>query len=342
LVEYIPAKERGAVLHPHVVILGAGASLAAVPNGDANGNKPPLLWNLAHILGFADEVKRLGLDEFVDDFEALYSHIQNKPEFAELTSFAEQRINSYFGALQLPSEPTVYDYLILGLRKKDLIATFNWDPFLIQAYRRNHAAVKGRLPNLCFLHGNVLAGVCHDDKIKGIPGAPCSKCGKPFQATKLLFPVDQKDYNSDLFVKLEWDAAQHYSNLAYIFTVFGYSAPKTDVEARSLLKSAWTSSRVRSQSELEIIDVKSEQVLDEAWEEFQFSHHYRYHTSFSESLIGQRPRRSCELLFSWLLDVQWTETKPYPEFKTLDALHDWITPLIEEEEAHENGAEMLL
>ena len=29
--------------HPHVVILGAGASLAAFPDGDKNGRKLPLM-----------------------------------------------------------------------------------------------------------------------------------------------------------------------------------------------------------------------------------------------------------------------------------------------------------
>lgn len=342
MVQYIPAKERGGVLHPHVVILGAGASLAALPEGDAQGRKLPLLWNLAHVIGIADEVKRQGLSEFVDDFERLYSFIFGKPEYAELTMLAERRVNSYFGALELPSHPTTYDYLVLGLRPKDLIATFNWDPFLIQAYRRNHAAANGRLPIICFLHGNVLAGACVEHRIKGIPGVPCKTCGKPMEASKLLFPVERKNYNDDEFIKTEWETTQHYANLAYIFTAFGYSAPKTDVEARWLLRKAWTTSQIRSQAEFEIIDIKPESELDAAWGEFEFSHHYRYHTNFGDSLIGRRPRRSCELLFSWLLDVQWTEGKPYPDCSSLEELHQWIAPLVEEEEAYDSGAELTL
>ena len=316
--------------------------MAALPDGDARGRKLPLLWNLAHVIGIADEVRRQGLSQFVDDFEALYSYIFDKPEYADLTVLAERRVSSYFGALDLPDCPTTYDYLVLGLRSKDLVATFNWDPFLIQAYRRNHAATKGRLPTICFLHGNVLAGACMKDRIKGIPGVRCKKCGEPLSASKLLFPVDQKNYNDDDFIKTEWDATQHYANLAYIFTVYGYSAPKTDVEARSLLRNAWTSSRIRSQAEFEIIDVKSESELDAAWDEFEFSHHYRYHSKFADSLIGQGPRRSCELLFSWLLDVQWTEAKPYPDCKSLAELHEWIAPLVAEEEAYDSGGELAL
>ncbi len=38
-------------LRPHIVILGAGASVATFPNGDANGNIIPLMNNLIELLG---------------------------------------------------------------------------------------------------------------------------------------------------------------------------------------------------------------------------------------------------------------------------------------------------
>ena len=40
----------------------------------------------------------------------------------------------YFSSLALPEHPSIYDYLVLGLRPKDVIATFNWDPFLMLAH----------------------------------------------------------------------------------------------------------------------------------------------------------------------------------------------------------------
>lgn len=335
--QYIPTKERGAVLNPHLWVLGAGASLAAAPDGDATGKTLPLLRDLSRVIGIADEVKRRGLEDLVDDFEGLYSFIFDNPAYVDLRELAEERVLSYFAHLRLPDRPTVYDYLVLGLRQKDLIATFNWDPFLIQAYRRNFDAARGRLPYLCFLHGNVWVATCGQDQRKGRPGAMCGTCGGPLEPSKLLFPVERKNYNDDPFVKAEWDQTTTFADIAYIFTVFGYSAPKTDIEARALLKSAWTSSKYASQSELEIIDVKSEDELDAAWDEFQFSHHFRYHSNFADCLVHKRPRRSCELLFSWLLDVEWTDDKPYPDCGTLEELHDWIAPLIEEELAYEGG-----
>ncbi|MCD6358990.1 MAG: hypothetical protein J7L90_03460 [Dehalococcoidia bacterium] len=41
---------------PHVVILGAGASLAACQNGDKNGSKLPEMRNLIEIVGLDSEL----------------------------------------------------------------------------------------------------------------------------------------------------------------------------------------------------------------------------------------------------------------------------------------------
>ena len=94
--------------------------------------------------------------------------------------------------MRLPDELTLYDKIILCLRKKDLIATFNWDPFLALAYRRN-LHIK-ELPRIVFLHGNVAIGVCLEDKVKGDMGEKCPKCGKYFQQTGLLYPIRDKNY----------------------------------------------------------------------------------------------------------------------------------------------------
>jgi len=41
------------VQRPHVVILGAGASLASLPNGDKNGKSLPLMNNFVETLGLS-------------------------------------------------------------------------------------------------------------------------------------------------------------------------------------------------------------------------------------------------------------------------------------------------
>ncbi|HBD7214869.1 TPA: hypothetical protein K1Y51_001717, partial [Legionella pneumophila] len=42
--------ENPSVFKPHVVLLGAGASLAALPNGDANKKQLPLMNNLVEVI----------------------------------------------------------------------------------------------------------------------------------------------------------------------------------------------------------------------------------------------------------------------------------------------------
>ena len=78
----------------------------------------------------------------------------------QLQDNLESAVRNYFKSLELPDEPTIYDYLILSLTEKDAIVTFNWDPFLMQAYRRNLTV--GNLPQLIFPHGNVGVGLCYD------------------------------------------------------------------------------------------------------------------------------------------------------------------------------------
>ena len=58
--------------------------------------------------------------------------------FPQCTSFSPGRpeIHDYFHSLRIPPTPTLYDHLLLALRKKDVVATFNWDPLLLQAAKR--------------------------------------------------------------------------------------------------------------------------------------------------------------------------------------------------------------
>lgn len=122
---------------PHVLILGAGASRAAFPQGDKNGRCLPLLEDLPEILGnsWANLVRSSRTP--VVGFEAQFAWMRRHTEFAEALHLIERQITEYFEGLELPDGPTIYDYLVLGLRPKDTIATFNWDPLLLLAHKRN-------------------------------------------------------------------------------------------------------------------------------------------------------------------------------------------------------------
>ena len=42
---------------PHIILLGAGASYAAFPNGDRSGNKLPLLRDFVDVIGLETEMR---------------------------------------------------------------------------------------------------------------------------------------------------------------------------------------------------------------------------------------------------------------------------------------------
>src|SRR5690606_3970494 len=129
--------------------------------------------------------------------------------------------------------PTIYDYLVLSLRDKDLIATFNWDPFLYQAWVRNRR-FPTNIPRLSFLHGNVSIGYSKEDKRCGAAGMHIRATGNYLEPTKLLYPVEQKNYTDDEFISIEWGRLKAWmskESSTVRATVFGYGAPVSDVEA---------------------------------------------------------------------------------------------------------------
>jgi hypothetical protein len=236
--------------------------------------------------------------------------------------------------LQLPDEATLYDYLILSLREKDLIATFNWDPFLAQAYRRNLKVAK--LPEILFLHGNVEIGTCLAHQKKGWLMQKCPECGKPLEPSRLLYPVRQKNYNDDAFIKNEWDILRVYLKHAYFITIFGYSAPVTDVEAKRLMLDEWRENQIRWLAQIEIIDVKPRHQLETSWKDFLITRDYRRNYSITTDLFDTQAfryaRRSCDALGMATLQQEPFSENPLPLTSELKELQEWVKPLVEEEE----------
>lgn len=314
---------------PHVVILGAGASAAAFPQGDRNGRKLPVLNDLMEALGIDKLLTAHSIEFAGKNFEEVYSDLVVYGQYPAVVGEIETRVRDYFNDLKLPDAPTIYDHLVLSLRPKDLIATFNWDPFLYTACWRNHR--KAPLPITVYLHGNVAIGYCEADWTKGRNGANCSKCGKPYTSSKLLFPVKQKDYNSDPFTRSEWNALKDRLRDAYMVTVFGYSAPKTDVEAVALLKEGWGQSHNRELEQIELIDVKNEDTLLATWQDFIHTHHYQTTDNFYDSWIAKHPRRTCEAMWNQLMECQFLDDNPIPHDHDFDELLQWYKPLIDAE-----------
>jgi hypothetical protein len=231
--------------------------------------------------------------------------------------------------LKPPPYPAIYDYLVLSLREKDLIATFNWDPFLYYACWRHHKVAN--LPRVAYLHGSVAVGYCLQDYRKGLIGRRCSLCGNQFAPSPLLFPIKKKDYSQNPFIKQEWEALRLYLKRAYILTIYGYSAPTSDVEAIKLMKDAWGKPHTRTLEQTEFI-LKPGSNLSSVWEkDFTFSGHYDIVHDFYESSIGLFPRRTCEAQWNASMECRFLEQNPIPSGLGFQELRDWYRPLIEAE-----------
>ena len=144
-------------MRAHTVILGAGATIAAIPKGDKNGKKSSVMNGLIKKLNLEELLANIELQTKSDNLEDIYSELYEREDCTKIVKELEDRLYSYFSSLELPDEINLYDFLILSLTKKDCIATFNWDPLLIQAYVRC-SQITRNLPLILCLHGNVAVG----------------------------------------------------------------------------------------------------------------------------------------------------------------------------------------
>jgi hypothetical protein len=319
----------------HVVILGAGASIATTQrNPESSGRELPSMDNLVEVVGLKDLLTDLDVSEEYN-FEEIYSTLHKRDSEAERLGQIEAQVRDYFMGMSLPEEPTIYDYLVLALRPKDLIATFNWDPLLYQAWCRNRDV--GNSPRLAFLHGNVVIGYSAEDEQAGPAGYYSKQTGNKFEPTKLLYPVTEKNYNESSFINRQWECLTRDLEHCKRVTIFGYGAPDTDVEAISLMKDAWGEKHERNMEQFEIIDIRPEDEVTDDWDGFIHSHHYNYCNSYFESILAKYPRCTGERFMTQFLpttpEEAFQEPNPVPQdVGTLRDLQDWHSPLIEAEE----------
>ena len=312
---------------PHLVILGAGASNQAFPSGDARGRKLPTMPQLVEILALESLLSSGPVPYKGRIFEDVYSDLADRTDCADLLQKLDEMVRQYFSDLELPNEPTLYDYLLLSLRPKDGIATFNWDPLLFMSALR--LAPRVDLPYLDFLHGNVAVGYCDQHRQKGYIRLACSKCGTAYKTPRLLYPVRQKNYQDDISISREWRDIEKALKSACALTIFGYSAPVTDVEAKRLMTQAWGKAGQRELEQIEIIDILSKHELRDRWSKFILEHHYEVTNDFYGSRIARHPRRSCEAIWSQFMEMKLFEEDPLPSGVDLNELVDSIKPYLE-------------
>lgn len=329
----LPMLDKNVNNSPHVVLLGAGASVASFPNGDRNAKKLPVVDDFVETLGLSKTLDKEGIPHKDSNIEEIYAALIGDKKYESQVERIEGIIHKYFSEMVIPEEPTLYDYLILSLREKDLIATFNWDPLLLQAYRR-HVHIR-KLPKLAFLHGNVALGVCRRDRVLGHIDTVCNKCKRPLSPARLLYPIKQKNYSSDPLIGDQWQLLRNKLKIAYFLTIFGYSAPLSDVDAINLMLRIWKDNLSLELAQIDIIDKKPKDELKNTWSKFIVRQHFGICNDFFDSYQARYPRRSCDALAAATLMLNPWKRNKFPKFETIAELHKWIEPLLEDEIRYE-------
>lgn len=188
---------------PHLVIVGAGATIDSITNGDKNGQRSAVMKGFIDKLGFTGILADSGIQFDSDNLEDIYSTLAERNDCTYVREKLETEIFNYFSSLEIPDTITKYDLLILSLTRKDCIATFNWDGLLVDAYRRM-LNITDNLPQMLFLHGNVKVGYCTKCGNYGHHTYCCPRCHTPFAQSKLLFPIRHKNYNNNPFIKTRY------------------------------------------------------------------------------------------------------------------------------------------
>lgn len=324
----------------HIVILGAGASIAStILDPEKNGRQLPAMNDLPRVIPMGDLIAKVPHSLYSDNFETLYSNLYRiEPDNSVLASMNE-RVYEYFSKLSLPDKPTIYDYMVMALRFKDLIVTFNWDPFLYQAWCRNKG--HGSKPMIRFLHGNVAIGYDEEDLRPGPAGWFRRDNKHYFKPTPLLYPTGLKNYESDPFIKREWTRLREamHDETTWRITIFGYSAPVSDAAAIELMSEAWGTSEKRNVEQFEMIDIRPEEEVKKSWDAFIHTHHYDYCTNYFQSSLARCPRRTNESYFLRCFpntpEEAFHDDYPIPKggFATFDEMWAWHQELIDIENA---------
>jgi len=144
--------------------------------------------------------------------------------------------------------------------------------------------------------------------------------------------VENKNYQDGDFIQREWEAIRYFLKGCFMLTIFGYSAPKTDLEAIKLLKDGWGDVEDRNMEQTEVINKhgSDHDALRKTWNDFIHTHHYDIHDSFYDSFLAKHPRRSGEAYWNQYYEAKFISDNPVPQnTKDLKKLVEWFKPLID-------------
>lgn len=95
-------------MRAHTVILGAGATVATIPNGDANGKRSSVMNNLIEELNLSEVIEGITLLTQSNNLEDIYAEMYSREDCMGAVIELEKRLYDYFASLELPSQPMVY------------------------------------------------------------------------------------------------------------------------------------------------------------------------------------------------------------------------------------------
>ena len=197
------------------------------------------------------------------------------------------------------------------------------------------------MPKILCLHGNVAVGFCEEHIEFGGVDCYCPTCHNKFYPTKLLYPVKNKDYSSDGYINWCWKGLDYFIDHSYMLTIFGYSAPKSDVDAVNLMKKAWGNIEDRPLEEVSVIDIVDEATMLNTWKDFIHSHHYRYSNSFFDSYLAKFPRRTCETVFAtFSLNVPSDGSRGFKENFNWDMIKEFLSDMLVEEQENKGKSNL--
>lgn len=307
----------------HLVILGAGSTIATIPNGDKNGEFSYTLANLLNDKCFTSFVKKAQAKGFLtSDVEDLCNQLckEDKPLYDEFETLVRKK----YASLELPEEFTILDRLVLSLTPNDAIVSFNWDDLLIQAYQRMSEFVPEKmLPILAFPHGNAQAvyNNKHYTSKRIVTGAN-------WIDSPLNMPVDEVDYKSDIFISSQWNILDFFMRNAQMVTFFGYRGPDSDEQDLQHLDELFARNEICDKVEIIDKDLDTAMEVAKRLVRFKMQSNWLYPCAdFWHSTIAKYPRRTLSVLDNWNYSA-----KTAAKAKTLAEFMGQVGPLIDEEQ----------
>jgi len=307
----------------HLVILGAGSTIATIPNGDKNGEFSYTLANLLNDRCFTSFVKKAQAKGFqTSDVEDLCNQLykDDKPLYDEFESL----VRAKYASLELPEEFTILDRLVLSLTPNDAIVSLNWDDLVIQAYQRMSRYVpEEMLPILAFPHGNAQAVYNNKHYTSKRIVTNTSWFDSP-----LNMPVNEIDYKSDIFIGSQWKILDFYIRNAQMITFFGYRGPDSDEQDLKHLDKLFAKNEICDKIEIIDKDLESSIQVAKGLKRFKMQPNWLFPCAdFWHSTIAKYPRRTLSAIGNWNYSAN-TSTKE----ETLAEFLSHVGPLIDEEQ----------